>query len=148
MSYNWILLSGLAALSFGVGDFVAVFTGHRDINIILLFTVYCVIIGVVNAIYLLFFRTDAMQQITNFDSTEWFLIIAFSGLYYFAYITHFVALNTAPNAGLANALVMFHVVILTLLAYFVLMQSLNWQTVLGIIITFIGAALITVYSNV
>jgi drug/metabolite transporter (DMT)-like permease len=145
---TWIILSGLAAITFGLGDFIVVLSGKKIMDIVLMYIVYCIIIGILNLIYLMGIRTNGINDILKFGYIEWIAILLFSGLYFIAYLTHFMALTRAPNAGLANALVMFHVVILTFLAYVVLNQPLNWQTLVGIIITFIGATIITLYSGI
>lgn len=145
---NWIFLAAFAAFAFGLGDFIVVLSEQKKMDVITLYIVYCIVIGIVNAFYLFFIRKNAIKQVINFSFIEWGIVLSFSLLYFFAYLTHFKALQLAPNPGYANALIMFHVVILTLFAYFYLNKPLNLYTVLGIAITFVGAYIVTKYSGI
>jgi len=144
---NWIFLSAFAAITFGLGDFIVVLSEQKKMDVFTLYMVYMVVVGIISFI-LLSMRKDSANQVKNFSYTEWSIVAAFSFLYFFAYMSHFMALQKAPNPGYSNALIMFHVVVLTSLAYMFLNKPLNWQTSVGILITFIGAYIVTTFAGV
>jgi uncharacterized membrane protein len=145
---NWVFLAAFAAFTFGLGDFIVVLSEQKKMDVVTLYFTYTVVVGILSGIYLFLIKKNGLNQVINFSSTEWLIVASFSALYFFAYLAHFVALQRAPNPGYANTLVMFHVVILTLFAYYYLDKPLNWITVLGMIITCIGAYLVTMYAGV
>jgi len=143
---NWIFLSAFAAITFGLGDFIVVLSEEKKMDVLTLYMVYTVVVGLFSLFYLSLMRKDSLEQVKNFSYIEWTIVAAFSFLYFFAYMSHFMALQKAPNPGYSNALIMFHVIILTLLSYLFLNKPLNWKTVMGIVITFIGANIVTTYA--
>jgi drug/metabolite transporter (DMT)-like permease len=145
---NWIFLAIFSAITFGLGDFIVVLSEQRKMDVITLYNVYTVIVGILSAIYLFVIKKNGVKQVVNFSSIEWLIVGAFSFLYFFAYVAHFIAIQKAPNPGYANSLIMFHVVILTVLAYYFLGKPLNSMTVVGMAITFVGAYIVTQYSGV
>ena len=148
LKYNWAALAAFSAITFGLGDFIVVLSEQKKMDVITLYAVYTIVVGIFSAIYLTMFRSGAIKQVLNFSSVEWLIVGTFSILYFVAYLSHFVAIQKAPNPGYANALIMFHVVILTLLAYYFLNKPLNSMTILGISVTFVGAYIVTQYSGV
>jgi len=146
--HNWVFLSAFAAITFGLGDFIVVLSEQMKMDVFTLYMTYTIVVGFLSLLYMVTMQKDSVQQITNFSNIEWTIVSAFSILYFFAYMSHFKALQEAPNPGYSNALIMFHVAILTLLSYFFLSKPLNWKTVVGILITFIGAYIVTKYATI
>lgn len=145
---SWIFLSAFAALTFGLGDFIVVLSKDNKMDVLILYLVYNIVVGILSLLYITLIRSNSMNDIVNFSQVQWLIVAAFSLLYFFAYMSHFTALQVAPNPGYANALIMLHVVILTLFSYYFLDKPLNWQTSIGIIISFIGAYIVTRYANI
>ena len=145
---NWIFLALFSALMFGLGDFFVVWSGDKKMDVITLYILYTIIIGIINLIYLIFFRSDSIPSIYKYTQTEWIIVALFCITYLLAYLLHFIAIQKAANPGYASALVMFHVLVLTGLSYWVLSKPLNKYTGLGIILTLGGAFLVTNYSEV
>ena len=144
---NWIFLSIFAAITFGLGDFIVVLSEKRKMDTFLLYIMYTIVVGIFSMLFVLGNKNTLMPQIKNFDSYHWGVIFLFSIFYFAAYMTHFKALRIAPNPGYSNALIMFHVIILTLMSYFYLNKPLNIRTVIGIIITMIGSYIIIVNAS-
>lgn len=144
---NWVFLSAFAAITFGLGDFIVVLSGEKKMDVFTLYMAYMILVGILSFLILTVIKNDAMDQIINFTKNEWYIVFAFSFLYFFAYMAHFRALQKAPNPGYSNALIMFHVVILTLFSYYFLKKPLNSLTVLGIIITLIGVYMVINYAS-
>lgn len=147
ITYNWIFLSTFAAITFGLGDFIVVLSEEKKMDVFTLYMTYTVVVGVVSLLYMLIMDKESVTRVANFSGIEWGIVGAFSFLYFFAYMSHFKALQEAPNPGYSNALIMFHVVVLTLLSYYFLNKPLNWKTSVGIVITFIGAYIVTQYAS-
>ena len=144
LSQNWIFLSAFAAITFGIGDFIVVLSEQKNMDVFSLYMAYNILVGFLCLIYLLSMEKNSFNQIINFSNNEWLIVFAFSLFYFVAYMSHFKALQKAPNPGYSNTLIMFHVVILTLLSYYFINKPLNWKTVVGILVTFIGAYIVTV----
>ena len=145
---NWIFLASFAAITFGLGDFIVVLSGEKNMDIFNLYMAYNIIVGLVSLVFLYLVKRDSFNKIKNFSGFEWLIVLSFSILYYSAYMSHFIALQKAPNPGYSNALIMFHVVILTLLSVVFLNKPLNWLTTLGIGISFVGAYMVILYSGI
>lgn len=141
---NWVFLSLFAATTFGLGDFIVVLSEQKKMNVLTLYIAYNIVVGLLCLFYITAVQKGSLTEIVNFSYADWLIVAAFSFLYFFAYMSHFKALQEAPNPGYSNALIMFHVIILTLLSYFLLSKPLNWKTSVGIIITFIGAYIVIV----
>jgi drug/metabolite transporter (DMT)-like permease len=141
---NWIFLSGFAAITFGIGDFIVVLSEQKNMDVFTLYMTYNILVGLLSFVYLFVMERNSFDQIINFSNIEWLIVFAFSFFYFFAYMSHFRALQKAPNPGYSNTLIMFHVVVLTLLSYYFINKPLNWKTVVGILVTFIGAYIVTV----
>jgi uncharacterized membrane protein len=146
IKFNWVTLAALSAILFGLGDYIVVFSEQRKMDVITLYITYTVLIGLVNLIYLVFFHKNA-KDVLKFGSTEWAIVAGLCVCYFLAYMLHFVALQKAPNPGYANALVMFHVVILTALSVIYLKKPVNLPSVIGIALMFVGGWLLTVYAG-
>ena len=142
LTNNWIFLSAFAAITFGLGDFIVVLSEQKQMDVFTLYMTYSVVVGALSLGYILL-KKDTATQVINFSFNEWLIVGAFSALYFSAYMSHFMALQKAPNPGYSNALIMFHVVILTALSYLYLKKPLNWKTIVGMIITFVGAYIVT-----
>lgn len=140
---NWVFLSSFAAITFGLGDFIVVLSEEKKMDVFTLYMTYSIVVGILSLILMVAVEKNSINQIINFSKTEWGIVFAFSFLYFFAYMSHFKALQKAPNPGYSNTLIMFHVVILTLFSYVFLKKPLNWKTSVGIAITFIGAYIVT-----
>ena len=143
---NWIYLAAISAVLFGLGDFVVVYSEEKKMNVLTLYITYTIIIGLLNLAYLIFFKKDSLKQILSFNMNDWTIIALLCFFYLFAYMLHFVAIQSASNPGYANALVMFHVVVLTLMSYYYLDKPLNKYSVLGIGLMFIGGYFVTTNS--
>jgi uncharacterized membrane protein len=143
---NWALLAIISAILFGLGDFIVVYSEKKKMDVVTLYITYTIIIGLLNLIYLFFFKKESIPQIIAFSQKQWLLIAGLCVTYLFAYLLHFVAIQKASNPGYANALVMFHVVVLTGLSYMYLAKPLNSQAIIGIGLIFVGGAMVTMYS--
>ncbi len=144
---NWIYLSLLSALLFGLGDFTVVYSNKYKMDVVNLYIVYTIIVGLINLLFVLFRKPDVINAVKEFNQMEWIVVGIFCFTYLFAYLTHFIAIQKASNPGYASALVMFHVVVLTVLSYFFLNKPINSYTIFGMILTIIGALLVTTYSE-
>lgn len=143
---NWVLLAIIAAVLFGLGDFIVVYSEVQKMDVITLYITYTILIGLINLIYLLFFRRSSFNQIRKFNSKEWLIVIGLCLMYFFAYMSHFVAIQQATNPGYANALVMFHVIVLTGLSYYFLAKPVNPKALFGVGLIFIGGWLVTLFA--
>lgn len=144
--YRWVLLAALSALFFGLGDFIVVTSENLKMDVVTLYMTYTILIGLLNLLYLVLFRNWSIQAIKEFSSKQWWIVFGLCFFYFFAYMMHFVAIQEATNPGYANALIMLHLVILTLLSWYYLSKPLNSMTVMGIILIFIGGFFVTVYA--
>lgn len=142
---SWIYLSIVSAILFGLGDFIVVYSAKK-MNVLTLYVTYTILIGLINLIYLLFFHQNGVSQIRSFGSTEWMIVAGLCLMYFFAYMSHFYAIQQATNPGYANALVMFHVVVLTALSYFFLAKPVNPKALIGVGLIFVGGWLVTLFS--
>ena len=144
MLETWVYLAIAAAILFGLGDFIVVYSEKENMNIITLYALYTISIGILNLLYLTFVSKDAINTIKKFKFNDWSVVFALCLTYFFAYILHFIAIQTATNPGYANALVMFHVVVLTGLSTLLLDKPLSSRATIGIGIMFIGAYFVSV----
>lgn len=145
--FNWITLSILSAVTFAFGDLVIVKSGIEQINTNFMFIMYTIITGLANLAYLAYNYPSYRTSVYSMTNKHWMLILSMSGFYMIAYLTHFFGLQKAPNPGYANALVMFHVAILTILSYLLYNKPLNRFGIIGILLMMIGAYYITIYSS-
>lgn len=146
MLKDWVIMAIVSAVFFGIGDFLVVFSEERRMNVVTLYITYTILIGLLNLVYLLAFRKDSIKQIYDFDTSQWNIVFGLCFFYFLAYMLHFVAIQKASNPGYANALVMFHVIVLTMMSYYILSRPLNAMTVAGIGLIFAGGYLVTMYS--
>jgi drug/metabolite transporter (DMT)-like permease len=144
---NWIASAAISALTFAIGDFLVVKSQVEHLGAIPLFLSYTVLMGVIGAA-ILFLSRDYYETVAGFDSHHWIVILGVAVLFLVAYYTHFLALGQAPNPGYANALVMFHVALLSAISYFALGKPLNRETVFGIALMFAGSYFVIMYSRV
>lgn len=145
MFQDWVLMAMVSAIFFGIGDFLVVYSESKKMDVITLYVTYTILIGLLNVLYLLY-RKDAISDIYNFGKVQWSLVLGMCFFYFIAYMLHFVAIQRATNPGYANALVMFHVIVLTMLSYYLLSKPLNSKTMMGIGLIFVGGYLVTLYS--
>lgn len=141
---NWVFLSAFAALTFGIGDFIVVLSEDIGMDVFTLYMAYNIIVGIFCLLYMLLIHDNSIEDIIGFNNKEWIIVLFFSVFYFVAYLSHFKALQKAPNPGYSNALIMFHVVILTLLSYYILSRPLNSMAILGIVVSFVGAYIVTI----
>jgi len=146
MMKDWVLMAIVSAIFFGLGDFIVVFSEDRRMNVITLYITYTIMIGFLNLLYLIVFKKDAIKDIYEFGYIQWSIVFGLCFFYFLAYMLHFVAIQKASNPGYANALVMFHVIVLTMLSYYILSKPLNSATITGIGLIFVGGYLVTLYS--
>ena len=146
LSNNWVFLSAFAAITFGIGDFIVVLSEQKNMDVFTLYMAYNIIVGMFCLLYMLLLHENSVNDIIGFNNNEWIIVLLFSTFYFVAYMSHFKALQEAPNPGYSNSLIMFHVVILTLLSYYFLMKPLNMMTIFGMLVTFVGAYIVTVYA--
>jgi len=139
---NWAKLAIASAILFGLGDFLVVYSEGKKMDVVTLYITYTIIIGLLNLLYLLLFKKDSVSQILSFRFNEWTIVAGLCLTYLFAYLLHFIAIQKASNPGYANALVMFHVAVLTILSYLFLAKPLGVTAVMGIVLIFIGGALV------
>lgn len=142
----WVWLAIASAVFFGLGDYLVVYSEQRKMNVITLYVTYTILIGLANLVYLLWFRKNGVRDVVSFTKEQWLIVVGLCVLYFFAYMMHFVSIQRATNPGYANALVMFHVVVLTMLSYWFLGKPLNAKAVGGIALIFIGGWLVTMNS--
>lgn len=140
---NWIIIALISAITFALGDAVVVKSGlENGDGGIPLFIAYTILMGGLCLVYLLVYP-EKIEEIYKYRFQS---ILVITLLFLVAYYCHYLSLTTSPNPGYANALVMFHVAILSLIGYFYLGKPLNKKTISGIILMFIGAYLVVVYS--
>lgn len=144
--YRWVILAVLSAIFFGLGDFIVVMSENRNLDIMTLYITYTILIGLLNLLYLVLFKRKSITTIKEFSLNQWWIVLGLCFFYFFAYMMHFIAIQEATNPGYANALIMFHLVILTLLSWYYLSKPLNSMTVFGIILTLIGGFFVTIYA--
>lgn len=144
---NWITLSVLSAVTFALGDLVVVKSSIEHIGVTVMFIIYTILVGIINFIYLFYNYSTYQNHINSLTYNQWSLIILMSIFYIIAYLSHFMGLQKAPNPGYSNALVMFHVAILTLLSYFLYNKPLNRYGIIGILLMMIGGYMISVYTS-
>jgi drug/metabolite transporter (DMT)-like permease len=142
----WVLLAITSAILFGLGDFLVVYSEQQKMDVITLYVTYTIIIGLINLIYLIFFRKSMLSQVQKFTRNEWAIVAGLCVMYFLAYMLHFVAIQQASNPGYANALVMFHVIVLTALSYWFLSKPVNMKALIGVGFVFVGGWLITLFS--
>lgn len=147
MKNLWIGLAAISAIAFGLGDFIVVYSESKKIDVVTLYILYTILIGLMNLAYVILFRRETLRKISSFDVSKWMIVVGLCVTYLIAYLLHFVAIQQATNPGYANALVMFHVVVLTLLSYWFLSKPLGTQSVIGIALMFIGGLFITLGST-
>lgn len=139
---NWITSATISAISFAIGDALVVKTGIENKGHVPLFLSYTILMGLFALIYL-FIYPEYQIIVANY---RWQSIIGITLLYIIAYYFHYSALTTVNNPGYANALVMFHVAILSIISYFYLNRPLNILTILGITLMFVGAFFVVQYN--
>lgn len=143
---DWVIMAIISAVFFGLGDFIVVFSEERKMNVITLYITYTILIGIVNLLFLILFKKDGIKDISNFGNIQWSIVIGLCFFYFLAYMLHFVAIQKASNPGYANALVMFHVIVLTAMSYIFLGKPINRYAMFGISLIFIGGYFVTMYS--
>lgn len=144
---NWITLSVLSAITFAFGDLVVVKSSIEHIGVTVMFIMYTIVVGIINFLYILYNYSTYQNHIYSLTFNQWSLILLMSLFYIIAYLSHFMGLQIAPNPGYSNALVMFHVAILTILSYLLYNKPLNLYGIIGIVFMMIGGYMISVYSN-
>lgn len=136
----------ISAIFFGIGDFIVVFSEQKKMDVITLYMTYTIVIGAINLLYLVLFKKESIKDIIAFNTIDWTIVAGLSFFYFLAYMLHFIAIQKATNPGYANALVMLHVIVLTMLSYFLLSKPLDYRAVFGIGVMFIGGYLVTMYA--
>jgi len=138
---SWVLASALAAVLFGLGDFLVVKTEQQATSLAV-FLAYSIIIGLGSALILSFRKdkTKLLGKLVNDVGLKTLFSIA--ALHFLAYNLHFYAIQKAKNPGYANALVMFHVAVLALLSWWFLGRPLSFGGVIGVVTMFVGAFII------
>jgi drug/metabolite transporter (DMT)-like permease len=144
--YRWILLAAFSAIFFGLGDFIVVASENQKMDVVTLYITYTILIGLLNLIYLVLFRQWSIGAIKNFTTNQWLIVLGLCFFYFFAYMMHFIAIQEATNPGYANALIMFHLVLLTTLSWYFLNKPLNKLAGLGVAFMFFGGYFVTMYS--
>lgn len=138
---SWVAAASLAAVLFGLGDFLVVKT-ECQASALTVFLAYSIIIGIGSAI-ILAIRKDKTKLVRKLmDNVGLKTLLSIAALHFFAYIFHFYAIQKATNPGYANALVMFHVAVLALLSWWVLGKPLSASGLAGVLIMFVGAFII------
>lgn len=143
---NWVAFAVISAVAFGLGDFIVVYSENKKVDVVTLYITYTILIGLLNFAYLVFFQPGKIKKIVSFEFSEWMIVGGLCLTYLAAYLLHFVSIQRATNPGYANALVMFHVVVLTLLSYWFLAKPLNALSIFGMVLIFVGGVIITLQS--
>lgn len=142
---SWILFALISAITFALGDLMVVYISH-NIDTVLLFIVYTILMGLVCFVYLLY-NVAYLQNIQQFSQYQWIILSIITLLFIFAYLSHYKALTLAPNPGYANSLITLHVILLSVLSYYLLDKPINLYTMIGIIMMLSGGVLINIYSE-
>lgn len=142
----WVGLAILSAILFGLADFIVVLSERKSMDVISLYFTYSIIVGLVSLVFVLLFKKSVIEETIKYNRTQWSLVLGMCFLYFIAYILHFIALQKAPNPGYANALIMFHVIVLTLLSCYFLSKPINNLTIFGIAMMFVGGYFVTLYA--
>ena len=146
---NWIIYAIISAITFALGDLSIVFSSinqqANQSNII--FVIYTALMGICSILYIIFSQ-EYSQYIISMTPMIWRNMLIITALFIIAYFTHYKAITQALNPGYANAIIMFHVAILTLLSYYYLEKPIDLKIIGGVILMLIGAIIISYYSSI
>lgn len=135
---SWVFAATLSAILFGIGDFFVVRTEQKA-DVLTVFAAYSFLIGLGSLMVLINQKGSVQSLLSNVGLGTLALIAV---LHFFAYLFHFYAIQQATNPGYANALVMFHVVVLAGLSWWFLGKPLSAIGVFGVLLMFAGAYVI------
>ena len=147
MNNSWIYLSFLATF---ITAIVVLFLKYIDTtkydNIVFLNLTF-VIAGLLSLIYLLCNFNKTKSILHNFEYNIFYLVLFFAIVLILNNIIIQYALKMSPNVGYCHLIINLNIIITLIVGYFFFKQKINYKTLLGILITLLGASMVIYNSN-
>ena len=135
-----MIISALSTISFKMID-----NSKYDNDIFIMLTF--IIMGCFSIVYLFLFKNDKNKIIKSCDKQLLFFVILFGLLLIINNLCIQYAMKITPNIGYSHLIINLNVIITLFASYFLFKQKINMQSFIGIIIAFLGIAIVVNSSN-
>ena len=147
MNNLWIYLSILLCILVALKVLCFNFISKIKLDKIILVLILYIIWGLLSIIYILI-NNKNFKNFTNLINYKVLLLLLFTAL--LIVITTIIlqkTLSITPHLGYTHLIINLNIIFTILLSYFLFNESLNFYTILGIIISIIGVSIVIYNSN-
>lgn len=144
---SWIIYSFLVTLfTSGIVTIYKIFTKY-NYDILILISISFVLLGLSGLTYLLYSKKEFLKFYKQYDYKIVTLILLYVLLTILIKFNIQKAIKLSPSIGLCHLIINMNVIFTLFIGYFFFDQTINKTTILGIMVTFIGLAIVLYYSK-
>lgn len=139
---SWIIYSFLVTLfTSGIVTIYKIFTKY-NYNILILISISFVLLGLSGLTYLLYNKKEFLKFYKQYDYKIIALILLYVLLTILIKFNIQKAIKLSPSIGLCHLIINMNVILTLLFGYFLFGQAITKTTILGIMGTFVGLAIV------
>jgi len=139
---SWIIYSFLVTLfTSGIVTIYKIFTKY-NYNILILISISFVLLGLSGLTYLLYNKKEFLKFYKQYDYKIIALILLYVLLTILIKFNIQKAIKLSPSIGLCHLIINMNVILTLLFGYFLFGQAITKTTILGIMVTFVGLAIV------
>ena len=144
MKYLWIYLSMIACILTAIKVIFLNYVSMEKIDSYLILALINVLVGLFSLIYV-FYNFNNINKICN--KYNYMLILLTS---FFIFISTFLViyiLKITPNMSYAHSIINLNIIFTIIASYYIFNQSINYKTIIGMLISLFGILIMINYSN-
>lgn len=145
--YSWVFLSFFAMFCTSISIILLKFIQETNLNILMTLIIGYLLLSVFSIIYILNNLVIFKETIYKLSFYSLFIVVFKVFLTLITQFTLAMAFNLCPNIGICHLIVNLNVIITLITGWFLFKQKINFNTVIGIIITFFGLSIVIYNTN-
>ncbi len=144
MKYLWIYLSIIACILTAVKVIFLNYVSLEKINSYLVLALVNVLVGIFSLVYVVY-NFNIIHKICN--NYNYFLIFFTSFVIFITTFLVIYILKITPNMSYTHTIINLNIIFTIIASYYIFNQSINYKTVIGMIISLIGILIMIYYSS-
>ena len=144
MKYLWIYLSIIACILTAVKVIFLNYVSLEKINSYLVLALVNVLVGIFSLVYVVY-NFNTIHKICN--NYNYFLIFFTSFVIFITTFLVIYILKITPNMSYTHTIINLNIIFTIIASYYIFNQSINYKTVIGMIISLIGILIMIYYSS-
>jgi len=145
--YSWIFLSFFAMFCTSISIILLKLIQETNVDILMTLIIGYLLLSIFSIIYILNNLVIFKETINKLSFYSLFIVVFKVFLTLITQFTLATAFNLCPNIGICHLIVNLNVIITLITGWFLFKQKINFNTVIGIIITFFGLSIVIYNTN-